>query len=144
MYFGVELSDVDLRKVSLRKAGVYIERLPPESATMTAIRLDTPEAPSRRKRDKAADAEASVKMPWSSDQMLIAQLIDEIRILTHTVRSIMADSPIPPPEPVYRPGVNVPRRREKTKMTVAQARELDPRLRPGSGHTFMDGRDGSA
>lgn len=143
MYYGVDLLDVYTRKVSLRKAGVLIDRLPPESATMTAIRLDNPKPPSKGK----ADPEQAVRMPWSSDQMLIAQLIDEVRRLDHTVRSIVSSKgqSVPEPEPVYRPGIKLPKsRKERRQLTVAQLKALDPRLRPGSGYEFEDGRGGSA
>ena len=131
----MELSDVYLRKVSLRKAGVYIERLPPESSTMTAIRNDSPET----SRSAPVDPNAPARAPWSSDQMLTAQVIEELRLLRYSVDVFAAGKnagSIPPPENVVRPGVKAPEGKKRKTLTPEQRRALDPRLRPETGHTF--------
>lgn len=131
----MDLSDVYLRKISFRKAGVLIERLPSESCTMTAIRNDSPES---SRTD--TDPDAPSKAPWSPDQMLAAQIIDELRFLRYSVDTFAAGSnadKIKVPENVVRPGVKAaeePKRRNA--LTPEQRRALDPRLRAGTGHTF--------
>jgi hypothetical protein len=127
MYYGVELADVYLRKVSFRKAGVYISHLPPESATMTSIRIDLPDDVAREEHDASLSK-------WSSTEMLIAQMIDEIRVLRYFVSCFASSkgSHIPQPEPVPRPGVGKKPKVAEKRYTPEQMKRLDPRLRRDS------------
>jgi hypothetical protein len=126
MYYGVDILDISRRKVSLRKACVLIGNLPPESATMTAIRLDSPEPEENAEEIISADPDRS---RWSSSEMLMAQLIDEIRMLRYvfTIANSAKADKVPLPDQVRRPGVKKPRPRRK--LTREEAMRLDPRMR---------------
>jgi hypothetical protein len=138
-YHGVDILDIFTKKMSLRKAAVLIERLPQESATMTALRRDAPDPDA----GEMVDPRAPIKAPWSAEEMLVAQVIDEIRHLRYSVDTFAAGKDagkVPVPENVVRPGVEPKQssKRQKT-LTQEQRRALDPRLRPGSGFSFTDG-----
>jgi len=102
---------------------VYAEHLPPESATATAVRNAADELPDgQRAAGPRADPGAAA---WSQAEMLLAALVDELRGLRHDYASVNSDKPGRPPDPVPRPGTV----RKRRPMTVAQAAQLDPRLR---------------
>lgn len=86
-----------------RLAGLLIERLPPESATKTAIRDSlTPEQLAAHRGDDG-DTERRFG-PYSNLDMHMAVLIDEIRWLRYAVyASVGADPEEPKPYP--RPGL---------------------------------------
>ena len=67
------------QRLSWRKLGVLVDHLPPESATITAMRagLDDDEL-----ADRIKDADPA-KGAWSPDQMLLAGIIDELRSFQH-------------------------------------------------------------
>lgn len=95
----MDLLDLHRGRLSWRRLRVLIEHLPPESATMTAIRNAHPDVVS-------SDADPA-QGRWSQDQMLLAQLVDEIRWLrwiTVATNSSAGNTP-PQPEPMPRPGV---------------------------------------
>jgi hypothetical protein len=83
--------------MSWRTLRILIERLPPESATMTALRLLSPADPSVR-----ADPEAG---RWSHVEMLLAALVDETRRNGYILLRVNGDKQTKPPKPVPRPGV---------------------------------------
>jgi hypothetical protein len=131
MYYHRDLLDLYRGRMSYRKVAVYVSQLPPESATMTAIRLDAPGQP-----DEEPDAS---RFRWSASDMLLAQAIDEVRILRWALIKVNSgkNAQVPFPPMVPRPGVKAQRRK---RLTAEQRRMLDPRLRPGTGHVFHDGR----
>lgn len=92
----------------------FITHLPPESATMTALRNARPE-PERGGGDPA-------EAPWSQMEILIAALVDEIRCLRHdyTVTHLAKGKRKPKePEPIPRPGLKA-RGAKKRKLTTEQ------------------------
>jgi hypothetical protein len=127
MYYGIDILDISRRKVSLRKACVLIGNLPPESATMTAIRLDAPE---KEDSDDTAEPADPDRFRWSSEEMLVAQLIDEIRMLRYVftvANSGKGAAKVPPPDQVKRPGVK--KESPRKLLSRQQVISLDPRLR---------------
>lgn len=105
---------------------MLIDHLPPESATMTAIRN---EAEKDGTLDDLPDRDPA-EGQWSKDQMLTATLIDEIRALRHAYTVVHSGKNSPKaPEPVPRPGY---KRRRRSRLTPEQRMMLDPRLRGGS------------
>lgn len=85
--------------MSWRTLRVLVERLPPESATMTALRREQPAA-----ERPAADPEAG---RWSQVEMLLAALIDEVRRNSYYLLGVNGNK-VSPPEPVPRPGLTRP------------------------------------
>lgn len=84
--------------MTLRRLRVLLERLPPESATMTAIRNAAPALP------KAGDL---AKAPWSALEVLVATLINENRLWRHeqTLRNTVKGQKQPDePELLRMPG----------------------------------------
>lgn len=63
---------------------------------------------------------------WSTMENLTATLIDEVRQLAWIYTKAHTEQSVPKPEPVQRPGV---RGRKVRKISLANARRLDPRLR---------------
>ena len=111
--------------------------LPPESATMTAIRnaeARKPETP-ELDRDKAAEAAAehnAAEEPWSRTDMLLAAAVDEMRRanwLVSVINSRKGTKAPKYPDPIVRPGVAAKRRR-KSNLSMVQRMILDRRLRP--------------
>lgn len=107
---------------------MLVDSLPPESATITAIRgsmTDEQLAERSEGRDPA-------KGRWSSSEMLLAAAVDEIRTLQYLYVSAHSKQGQAgkPPAPMPRPGVKrgAPRRR-RPRLTEEQRRMLDPRLR---------------
>jgi hypothetical protein len=80
-----------------RKLRVLIERLPAESATMTAIRRDNP-LPAEGDVDPEAGR-------WSQSDMLLAALVDELRRSNYYLLMVNGAKRLKPPKPVPRPGV---------------------------------------
>ena len=95
-------------RVSLRKIGVLISYLPPESATATAIRNVMAETGVGESAGPKPDA---TKGQWDLTQLLLGGVIDELRWLRYDYRSANSKQPGQPPEQVERPGVKVVRRR---------------------------------
>lgn len=84
--------------MSFRRLRVLIERLPPESATMTAIRNAAPALP------KSGDL---AKAPWTALEVLVGTLINENRLWRHeqTLRNIAKGQKQPDtPEMLRMPG----------------------------------------
>ena len=101
---------------------MLINALPPESMTLTELRNAAQDDP---------DAEAPPSDPsagrWSSPEMLLALLVDEVRLLRWTMIAANAGSTAAgtPPDPVGRPGAK-PR---KKRLSMKDRLRLDPRLR---------------
>ncbi|MGW3491768.1 hypothetical protein [Streptomyces sp. NPDC001054] len=108
--------------MSARHLRVLLERLPPESATMTALRNATP--------DEALAEQAERGEPergrWSQQEQLLALLVDHVARLSYI--TLLANSSgkgakkPSPPEPIRRPGARPPK--PKTQMTDGAAEAL--------------------
>ena len=95
-YYRIDLGDLFRGRLSLRRLGVLVAALPPESATMSAL------AP------LVADVEPDpdrVPRQWSTDQHLLANVADGIGALTHLYLSAHSDSAPAKWVPMDRPGV---------------------------------------
>ncbi len=115
---------------------MLIDGLPPESATHTALRAEAVRA-----REEAAERGEDLPgavLPdpdaqrWSKTEMLLAALIDEVRILRFVYVSAHAEKghkpPLPAPYP--RPGVaKKAARAHASSLTAEQRMRIDPRLR---------------
>lgn len=102
---------------------MLISALPPESLTLTELRnaaQEDPDAPAAEPVDPSSGR-------WSSPEMLLALLVDEVRLLRWTMIASNAGSTAAgsPPDPVGRPGAK-PR---KKRLSVKDRLRLDPRLR---------------
>ncbi|MCA6090923.1 hypothetical protein LE181_01875 [Streptomyces sp. SCA3-4] len=98
-----------------------IEHLPPEAATMTALRNNAPPADLEA---QAEDADPS-RGRWSQTDLFLAQTIDAINRLTHyyTLVNTSGGKQQDPPQPVSRPGV--PRTRDyRPRMSDATVQTL--------------------
>lgn len=100
--------DADIRNLwkpasalTYRRAGILIERLPPESATKTAM------------RDALSDAEIAALAkdqtpeghgPLTRSDLLLLDIFDQLRWLEYTVLSVLGAKP-PVPKPSPRPGL---------------------------------------
>jgi hypothetical protein len=115
------------QKLSWRKLGVYVDHLPPESATITAIRASMTDE-EIEERSESGDPS---KGRWSSAEMLLAGLVDEVRRFEHIYVSahVKKGQAGKPPEPLARPGVTPGAKRRRSRLTDEQRRALDPRLR---------------
>jgi hypothetical protein len=92
---------------------------------MTALRNEAAGRPADP--DAPVAEHAPEKDPWSHTEMLLAQLVDDVRLLRWTVVATTAGAKAPAiPEPLRRPGTAKRRRRG---MTREQAARIDPRLR---------------
>lgn len=85
--------------MSFRRLRVLIHGLPPESATMTALRNANPDA-------EPAESDPA-KGRWAQLEMLVALLVDEVRTLTWVTTSANSEKGKAGdrPEPLPRPGV---------------------------------------
>jgi hypothetical protein len=104
----MDVLDVHRGRMSWRRLRVLIQHLPPESATMTALRNSLPEEELAEQADKGEPE----KSRWSQLEQLVAGLLDATRRVEYVL--ILANSDgnsrkPDPPEPVRRPGAK-PRR----------------------------------
>ena len=107
---------------------MLIDHLPPESATITAIRGSL----SDEELEERGEGSDPAKGRWSSADMLLAGITDELRTLQHLYVSahVKAGQAGPAPQPVPRPGVaKRDRKQRRSRLTDEQRRILDPRLR---------------
>lgn len=104
-------------RLTWRRLGVLIRRLPPESATMTELRNSYPESVSEDGPDPAEGQ-------WSQAEMLLAAVVDSVRMLQWTYVSAHAGKGQRPerPEPIPRPGTG--RAKRKPRLSDAQAEFL--------------------
>ncbi|MCX4450718.1 DUF5361 domain-containing protein [Streptomyces sp. NBC_01789] len=115
--------------MSVRRLRVLIQRLPPESATMTALR----NALSPEEYEEQARNGRPEEGRWSMDQQLLAGISDALRDLQYITVVANSDGKgrkPKRPEPMRRPGVGagVPKRREE--LTTAHAEFLFSMLNP--------------
>jgi hypothetical protein len=105
----------------VRKLAVFLEHLPPESATMTALRAERGE-----QAEEAIMAADPADAPWSAAEMLIATLIDEVRGLRSAYSTVHTGNVVQPPEPISRPGTKILAAKKRTRhMNDAQRAYLD-------------------
>jgi hypothetical protein len=104
-----------------RQVRVLIQHLPPESATMTALRNSLSDG------EIAAQAEGGKPEEgrWSQLEQLVAVVADRIARVEYVLRCVNTekkrDRP-PPPEPIRRPGAAPPK--PKSALTEAGANAL--------------------
>lgn len=87
-----------------RRLRVLIQGLPPESATLTALRAAIPE----EELDRQAETGEPEKARWSQSELLLASAIDALRRVEYVLICANTDSKGKrprPPEPIARPGV---------------------------------------
>lgn len=104
-----------------RQLRVLVEHLPPESATMTALR----NAMSDDDLTEAAELGEPEKGRWSQVEQLLAVVADRVARVEHVL--ILANSDpkrgrIDPPEPIRRPGAKV--KKPKPTLTNSSAEAL--------------------
>jgi hypothetical protein len=108
--------------MSWRRLRVLIQNLPPESATMTAIRNSM----SDEELDAQSDAGEPEKGRWSQTEQLLALLADRVAQLQYTLICVNTEkkSQRPEvPEPIRRPG-SQPRKKKAAPMTDEGAEVL--------------------
>jgi hypothetical protein len=112
--------------VTWRRLGVIYRHLPPESATMTALRNATPATVLERHVEDVDPATGR----WSQSQMLAASQLDTLRLILHVLLTVNGARPGDAPKPTARPGVAGAKKRKR--LTAEQRRMLDPRMRQTS------------
>jgi hypothetical protein len=108
--------------MSVRTLRIYVERLPSESWTKTELR----NAISDEDMERARSDHRPDKAPWSSVELLLADVKDAVRQNTSAVIACAGGKPgpfTPTPRPGY-PPTSAGRR-----LSDEQRRAIDPRLR---------------
>ncbi|MBD9721997.1 hypothetical protein PV755_09665 [Streptomyces caniscabiei] len=115
--------------MSARRLRVLIQRLPPESATMTALRNRMTAAELAEQSDKGEPE----KDRWSKQEQLLAAAVDAVKRLEWVLVCVntekKSDRP-DPPEPMRRPGAAP--RKTKAKLTERSADTLFQLLNGGA------------
>jgi hypothetical protein len=124
-------------RLTLRKLSVLIDGLPPESKTMTELRLlaeATAPALAAGEEGEGDDDDSEPYDPadghWSHTDMLLATLIDEMRKLQYiTIRANSTKGKPPLPDPVRRPGHGKKpvKARRKKELRPEHRMAIDPR-----------------
>ncbi|MFE9003074.1 hypothetical protein ACFYOY_13175 [Streptomyces sp. NPDC007875] len=117
----MDLLDVHRGRLSWRRLRVLIQHLPPESATMTALRNDLTD------EELAEQAEHGdpEKGRWSQVEQLLALIADRVARLEYVTILANSDSKgkkPTPPEPIARPGAKP--RKPKPKLSDSSAEVL--------------------
>jgi hypothetical protein len=107
-----------------RKLLVLLKFLPPEGALNTAMRNMMPEDELLRE----GDTSDPTKGRWSTIEMMLATLIDEVRMGNWVLVQVNSEKTVKRPEPIRRPGRSQSTRTSK-RMSLEDAQRLDPRLR---------------
>lgn len=100
-----------------RRLRVLIQGLPPESATLTALRNALPEADLTQQADEGEPEKAR----WSQSELLLASAIDALRRVEYVLICANSDSKAKrpsPPEPLRRPGAAP----QKSKRELSETR----------------------
>jgi len=107
--------------MSYREAWVLMNHLPQESWTQTILR----DRPATELAEMPVSAQAGPRKfgPWSQEHYLTASLIDAVRRVEYVLRRVNGDEKFPFPEPVARPGMERPVRRQNDAQ-VAYLRKL--------------------
>lgn len=114
--------------MSWRRLRVLIQHLPPESATLTAMR----NAMSPEELAEQAESGEPEKGRWSQEEQLMAALVDAVRKVEWVlwcVNTEKKDRP-DPPEPMRRPGAAP--KKQKAKLTEKSADRLFHLLNGGA------------
>lgn len=115
--------------MTARRLRVLIQRLPPESATWTALRNSMSPDELARHADKGEPEKA----PWSQLEQLVALVADRVAHLEWALWSVHIDkkSQRPDePEPIRRPGITP--RKKKATLTAGSADRLFRLLNGGA------------
>jgi hypothetical protein len=120
------LLDLWRGRLSWRRLGVLLAGLPPESATVTAIRDASPEPV---EPVDPPDGHG----PWSRTEMLLALLADQLVRLQWLYVSAHTKNPPPQPEPLPRPGIRPSARREVSRAALAYFEQIRERHRRQTG-----------
>lgn len=102
-------------RLTWRRFNGLLRHLPPESATMTALRNANPDSVGEDGPDPAEGR-------WSQVEILLASAVDELRYLRHDYQSANTGKGRrrpKEPEPIRRPGLD--RKRRKPRFSDAQA-----------------------
>jgi hypothetical protein len=89
--------------MSWRRLRLLIEHLPPESATMTALRNELSDEELAEQADKGEPEKAR----WSQVEQLLALVADRVARVEHVLVCVNTDSKRKrpePPQPIPRPG----------------------------------------
>lgn len=125
-YRGVDVRDLWRGTLTLRRLGVLIEYLPPESATRTAMR----DAMSDDERTRLSEGvQPPGYGPWSHTDLLLARVIDVLEFLRYqglALKGVKAQ----PPALLPRPGVARPK--APSAAGVAYLTEMRERHRRGA------------
>lgn len=125
-----------------RLLGNLIRHLPPESATKTALRNRMSDAEIKAAAEEADPSQGQ----WSHQEMLIASLVDAVRLNTFVLRRINGDKKAQAPDPVPRPGVKSKggkrRRRLTPEQTAAVLRRIRGETTPPSGGAWRQSPPG--
>ncbi|WP_344028861.1 hypothetical protein [Streptomyces luteireticuli] len=99
---------------------MLIEHLPPESATVTALRNAADDADLDAEADRSDPSQGC----WSQTELLLAQLTDAVSHLAHlyTLVNTNGGTRPEPPQPVPRPGIR--RTPARSRMTPDTAETL--------------------
>ena len=107
--------------LTLRKVGVLLAGLPPESAVMSAL------APLMGDAEPDPDA---LPRQWSTTEHLLASVVDAVTAQTWAMRQLKSPKRIPPPDPLPRPAVGKPAPPRRRMSEESKAR-IRARLRGG-------------
>lgn len=117
-FWGIDLvAELGTPRLTWRRLGVLIDRLPPESAVYRTVAGD----------------EASM---WTPDRHLLAGVIDRLGVVSYLLGGTLVsmgavkENPIPAPEPLERPGVEkaAPKKPEDTGLR-ALAKKMGQRVK---------------
>lgn len=113
-WYGVDLRDLWRGILSYRQVQAYIDGLPTESATKTALR-------DRMTAEDFADAPAPEGWgAWSRAEELLAILIDRVAHLEYVTAAVQGAKPAVP-EPFRRPGVGITGRAQRINDAITAA-----------------------
>lgn len=112
--YGVDLSDVFRGRVSWRRLLVLIRYLPADALLVSRLYADIDEP------DALPDPEYD--RLWTTDQALLAALVDAVRSLEHTFVTANSKRKPPPLDPLPRPGRRHPRIPRKRLSEAQRAR----------------------
>jgi len=105
-FYGVDLFDLFRGRLSYRRVWSLMQRLPQESWTQTILR-------DRPVTEPLPARSGPLRFgPWSQSDYLRASQIDALRRLEYVLRRVNGDDRFPFPDPVPRPGMDRPVRRQ--------------------------------
>jgi hypothetical protein len=114
---GLRLGGLWTGELSWRELNVVIDRLPPESATKTAMR----EALSDEELKALGDKVGTNYGPWSKAEHLLAGISDKIAMLQWVTIALQSPEKHEQPAQYPRPGVARPAAERKVDMAAATA-----------------------